>query len=104
LEKKFALFKSRVFIVFDLSLEKRGKNRAAKTGVLHAVKWWVAGINSINKDFRDEYGRLEQGDGWERLGMLLMRAASITRANGRGLGLLGPKWHSAIGSMPFHRA
>jgi hypothetical protein len=54
LEKKFALFKSRVFIVFDLSLEKRGKNRAAKTGVLQAVKWWVAGANSINKDFRDE--------------------------------------------------
>ncbi len=38
LEKKFALFKSRVFIVFDLSLEKRGENRAAKTGILEAVK------------------------------------------------------------------
>jgi hypothetical protein len=38
LEEKFALFKSRVFIVFDLSLEKRGKNRAAKTGILQAVK------------------------------------------------------------------
>jgi hypothetical protein len=44
LEEKFALFRSRVFIVFDLSLEKRGKNGAAKTGVLQAVKWWVAGI------------------------------------------------------------
>ncbi len=34
---------------------------------------------------------------------------SITWASGRGLGpwileFLGPKWHSPIGSMPFHRA
>jgi hypothetical protein len=47
-------------LVFSLYLiclwRKGGKNRAAKTGVLQAVKRWVAGIKlkSINKDFRDE--------------------------------------------------
>jgi hypothetical protein len=36
--------------------------------------------------------------------MLLMWAASITLAGGRGLSFLGPKWHSPFGLMPYHRA
>jgi hypothetical protein len=40
--------------------------------------------------------------------MLLMRAASITKASGRVLGpgnldFFGPGWHSPISSMPFTR-